>query len=232
MPEKIGLQALFEDAQFKAGIANYTRSVASATQATEQSAQQITQSTQGIGAAWENVAALVSGVIGGYVVKQVAQAAWQLGELGATAMRQRVAFDELAKQAGGSSDEILAALKRATDGTVANTDIILAANKGILLGLGAQADQWEKLAEVARFRARAMGLSVTQALNDITTGIGRESRMILDNLGIILDLDEAIRLQPGQDYRLAIIGRTKASHPEQRRRRWSSTDCSGGRHCQ
>jgi len=187
---RIGLQALFEDAQFKAGIANYNKSVQQATQATDQGAKQITQSTQGIGQAWQGMATVVGGLISGYMVKKLGEAIWSLGELGATTLRQRTAFDELARQAGGSSDAILAAVKRATDGTVADADIILSANKGILLGLGAQADQWEKLSEVARFRARAMGLSVTQALSDITTGIGRQSKLILDNLGIILDTEQ------------------------------------------
>ena len=175
MAEKIGLQAVFRDAGFKNGIAQYTKSVNAATQTTDQGAKQITQATQGIGQAWQSVGTLVGGIISTYMVKQLGQAIWSLGELGATTLRQQAAFDELAKQAGGSSDAILAAIQRATDGTVANSDIILAANKGIMLGLGAQADQWEQLAEVARFRARAMGLSVTQALNDITTGIGRQS---------------------------------------------------------
>ena len=190
MAEKIGLEALFEDKDFRKGIENYTRQVQGATKETESSAKEITKSTKGIGAAWESVGGIVAGVISTYMVKKLAQAAWQLGELGATATRQRTAFEELAGQAGGSSDEILAAIKRATDGTVANSDIILAANKGILLGLGAQADQWEDLSEVARYRARAMGLSVNQALNDITIGIGRQSRLVLDNLGIILDTDK------------------------------------------
>ena len=39
--------------------------------------------------------------------------------------------------------------------------------------------------EVAAVRARAMGLTTTQAFNDMATGIGRMSPMILDNLGII-----------------------------------------------
>ena len=192
MAEKIGLQAIWQDAGFRQGVQQYTKSVDAATQTTDRGAQQITQSTQQVGSAWQTMGTIVGGVVSTYLVKQMAEAAFQLGMLGATAIRQRTAFEELAKQAGGSADEILAAIKRATDGTVANSDIILAANKGILLGLGAQAEQWEKLTEVARFRARAMGLTVTQALNDITTGIGRESRLILDNLGIILDLDEVM----------------------------------------
>jgi len=59
-----------------------------------------------------------------------------------------------------------------------------------MLGVGSSASEMAQLMEVAAVRGRAMGLSATQAFNDIVTGIGRGSRMILDNLGIILDLDQ------------------------------------------
>jgi len=124
-----------------------------------------------------------------YLGRQAADIVWDLANLGAESLQLTDSFEELARQAGGSADDILAAIKRASGGTVAEMDMILAANKGMMLGLGAQAEQWEQLTEVARFRARAMGRTVTEALDDITTGIGRESRMILDNLGIILDMD-------------------------------------------
>lgn len=42
-----------------------------------------------------------------------------------------------------------------------------------------------QLLQVAVVRGQAMGLSAEQAFNDIVTGIGRMSPMILDNLGIV-----------------------------------------------
>lgn len=124
-----------------------------------------------------------------FMGRQALAAVVDLGKLGAQGDRVRTSFEELARQAGGSANELLAAVRRASSGTVSEMDAILAINKGILLGLGAQAEQWEQLTEVARFRARAMGITMTQALSDISMGIGRESRLILDNLGIILDMD-------------------------------------------
>ncbi|HUX30896.1 MAG TPA: hypothetical protein VMV78_09765, partial [Thiobacillus sp.] len=147
--------------------------------------------------------AAAAGIAGmAYMGKQALDLVGDLYMLGAQAMRTEKAFDELAKGAGGSADAILQAIKKATGGTVSEMDAMAAANRGILLGLGANAEQWGELTEVARYRARAMGLSVTQALNDITTGIGRESRMILDNLGIVLDLDAVMN-----DY-AATLGKT------------------------
>ena len=56
--------------------------------------------------------------------------------------------------------------------------------------------------EVAAFRGRQMGLSTTQAFNDIVTGIGRMSPLILDNLGIMVDANTTFT-----DY-AASIGKT------------------------
>jgi hypothetical protein len=132
-----------------------------------------------------------AGVMGlAHMAKEAASAAFEMAKLGAGAERMETAFTDLASQAGGSADEMLAALQRATEGTVSNAALISSANRGILLGLGANAEQWEDLAEVARYRSRAMGISMTQALNDIVTGLGRESRLILDNLGIIVDVEK------------------------------------------
>jgi hypothetical protein len=59
-----------------------------------------------------------------------------------------------------------------------------------VLGLGADADQLANLMEVAAFRGRAMGISTTQAFDDIVRGVGRASPMILDNLGIVVNANE------------------------------------------
>jgi len=199
----VGLEAVLEGLQkFQAGAKKMEEAYEGLVQAegrVEQASQKQAESTEKVATGWQKATGQIQGfvvaagaAISAMALRQLGETAVELAKLGATAQRQETAFQDLAKQAGGSADDILAAIKRATDGTVADMDIIAAANKGLLLGLGAQADQWEQLTEVARHRARAMGLTVTQALDDITTGIGRESRMILDNLGIILDMDEVL----------------------------------------
>ena len=147
-----------------------------------------------------------------FVGKKAVDAAFDLAKLGAQSMQLEQAFKELATSAGGSADDILAAIKRASGGTVAEMDIMAAANKGILLGLGANAEAWGQITEVARYRARAMGRTVTEALDDITIGIGRESRQVLDNLGIILDMDQVMH-----DF-AATLGTTASALDESQRK--------------
>src|SRR5690606_31855321 len=60
-----------------------------------------------------------------------------------------------------------------------------------LLGVVQSEEQFAKLAEAATRLGQAVGRSATDALNDLTVGIGRQSRMILDNLGILVNVEQA-----------------------------------------
>ena len=104
--------------------------------------------------------------------------------------RMSTAAQDLAHSYGQSMDDILEATRKASLGTVSDYDLMASANKALMLGVGQSADDMAKLMEVAAVRGRAMGLSTTQAFNDIVTGIGRKSKLILDNLGIVLDLND------------------------------------------
>jgi hypothetical protein len=109
---------------------------------------------------------------------------------GAQLERLQTAGQNLARGLGGDYDLIIAKIKEASRYTVSESDAMLAANRAMMLGLSANADQLGKLMEVAAFRGRAMGLSTTQAFSDIVTGIGRMSPLILDNLGIVIDAEK------------------------------------------
>lgn len=105
-----------------------------------------------------------------------------------------IAFDRLTASAGISGDEIVSALDKAAAGTVSRTDLILSANKAMSLGVASSTEEFVTLMEIARVKGQAMGLDVTQAFNDIVTGLGRSSPLILDNLGITIKLGEANEL--------------------------------------
>jgi len=59
--------------------------------------------------------------------------------------------------------------------------------------LGIDQSKLPELMEVARARSKIMGITVTQAFGDITLGIGRQSKLILDNLGIVIDSEQAYK---------------------------------------
>ena len=123
--------------------------------------------------------------------KELAQTGYEMARLGAQSLRLKESFEQLADAYQGNSQAILDTLKQASQGAISETNLILGANRAMMLGLGADAEQLGKLMEVAAFRARAMGISTTQAWDNIVTGIGRKSPLILDNLGIVgLKMDE------------------------------------------
>lgn len=121
--------------------------------------------------------------------------AFEIGEQGAQINRLEVATTQLAKSYGANMGSIVLAVQNASLNTISRMDAIQSSGRAMMLGLGADATQLANLMEIAAFRGRVMGVNTTQAFNDIVTGIGRKSRLILDNLGIIIDADKAY-----QDY--------------------------------
>ncbi len=115
--------------------------------------------------------------------------AFDFVEMGASIEKQRAAFESLAKSHGSSADKILSNLKRISRGTVDTVSLMQSANKALLLGI--DPGQFTKLMEIARAASKATGDTVTKSFEDITVGIGRQSKLILDNLGIIVKVGDA-----------------------------------------
>lgn len=108
---------------------------------------------------------------------------------GAQVQRVESGFANLAASMGQDAQSIINSIKQASLGMVSEYDIALSSSKALMLGVGKSGDDLAKLMEVAAVRGRAMGISTTQAFNDIVTGIGRLSPMILDNLGIVTNAE-------------------------------------------
>ena len=113
--------------------------------------------------------------------------AFEYGKMAAGNERLMDSGEQLAASYGQSMDTIISKVREASLGTVSDMDIIASANKAMMLGVGGNAEQLANLMEIAALRGRAMGISTSQAFDDMARGIGRMSPMILDNLGIILD---------------------------------------------
>nr|DAN78548.1 MAG TPA: hypothetical protein [Caudoviricetes sp.] len=101
------------------------------------------------------------------------------------------AMNRLSKNLNLNSKDILSGLQNASKGAVSNYDLILSANKAMSLGVAKNTNDFTTLMEIARIKAKNMGITTTQAYNDIVTGLGRGSAMILDNLGITINAAQA-----------------------------------------
>jgi len=186
----IGVHAIWDNKDFVSGMKAYQAGLKHGTEATKNATKETTaasKETMALGNMWK----VAGAAIGVYGAAQLIRGGMELAKLGEQSIRTRKSFEEVARQAGGSSDEILASLTKASQGSIAQTDLMLSANNAMMLGLGANADQLGKLMQVAAFRGQAMGLTTTQAFSDMVRGIGRKSPLILDNLGIVgLKMDE------------------------------------------
>ena len=94
----------------------------------------------------------------------------------------------LGKQ-GQDFDTYIGTLEKVSRGTVSTADLIKSSSKALLLGIPAK--EIAGLLDIARASAIATGRSVRESFDDIATGIGRSSPLILDNLGIVVKIGVA-----------------------------------------
>lgn len=100
-------------------------------------------------------------------------------------------FDRLAILAGRTADVFLTELREATKGTISDLNLMKKANEAALLGGEALISDLPRLIEIARASAAATGQSFEFLFDSIVLGIGRQSKLILDNLGIIVNVEDA-----------------------------------------
>ena len=102
-----------------------------------------------------------------------------------------ISFGRLTASLGESAPLALSKLQEATRGTISELKLLQQANQAISLGVTKNVDDLAKLAAGARRLGQATGRTPEQAFQDIALGIGRQSRLILDNIGIIVRAEDA-----------------------------------------
>jgi len=115
--------------------------------------------------------------------------AWELMELGAKAEQQKQAFQNLAASLGMSADKIIEDLRRMSGETLSTSQIMEKASQAMILGI--DPTKLAKMMEISRASARAFGKDVGFMFESIAVGVGRQSKLILDNLGIIVSAGDA-----------------------------------------
>lgn len=119
---------------------------------------------------------------------------------GIEAVRQQ--FNQLAADAGMVGPALLESMKESSRGAISDFDLMLAGNKALMLGVADTADEFDALLRFAEQRGTALGTGAAKAFEDVVTGIGRGSALILDNLAItpedIADATDAYALSLGK----------------------------------
>lgn len=155
---------------------------------TDADLRKVDQSLSGLNRRFESMQRLMHATFVGVSVAAIGRTAWELANLGMQAERLEYAFRELS---GTNADAMLERLRQGAQGTASEMSLMQSANKAMLLGVTQDVETMGRLLEVAAYRGRAMGLGTEDAFNDIVTGIGRMSPLILDNLGIVTGGEKA-----------------------------------------
>ena len=104
--------------------------------------------------------------------------------------QMEIAFTSLT---GGAENATFAMekLRVATDGTMSNFDLFQQANNAMVLGITKNSDEMASMFDMAQRLGKALGVDTRRAVESLVTGIGRQSRLMLDNIGIIVKSEEA-----------------------------------------
>ena len=135
----------------------------------------------------------VKAVFGSLLVREVtraAQALFQFARSSAQASDIAAAFERMARVKGLTSGLLIRRVREITT-ALSDRQILRAANMIELLGVGME--NLPRLVEIARAAAIGLGQDVGFMLESLATGTARQSRLWLDNLGIIISVEEANR---------------------------------------
>jgi hypothetical protein len=138
-----------------------------------------------------NLGGMIAGGLGALAVGAIVDTGVELTKLGAQAIRVEDGFRNLMQSIGSTSEEALGQLRAASLGTIDDTNLMLSANRAVMLGVVQSSEQLAGLLNAAAERGRNLGVGTAQAFDNIVTGIGRMSPLILDNLGILTGGEKA-----------------------------------------
>src|SRR3990167_4436162 len=123
--------------------------------------------------------------------KSTALAMAAFGAASINAAIQSKPIEDSFKRLADNSDVFLKSLQETTKGTISNFELMENSNKALLLGL--EQSKLPVFFKNAIILGNAMGRTASEAIEDITLGIGRQSKLILDNLGILVDAEQAYK---------------------------------------
>ena len=125
----------------------------------------------------------------------VAVAGFKLAEGAGKYESIRDAFQSMTDGMGVGVEEFEKNVAEASAGTLDKLTILQGGTRALsLMGKETFSDfgsQFAQMAELSKKAARATGMDVTYMFDSLITGMSRESKMILDNLGITVDLTKA-----------------------------------------
>jgi hypothetical protein len=140
----------------------------------------------------------VLGLVASFGVREIIRFGKELVTVASQAERLGRGTENLAQGIGSSGDAMVAAIQEASGFTIDRISAMQAANKAMLFGIVESSDEMQRMTEIAVTLGAAMGQDAAKSLDDLTTALGRQSPLILDNLGITLKLEDAYKIYAEQ----------------------------------
>jgi len=103
-----------------------------------------------------------------------------------------VGFNNLGRSINMSA-EGFKKLEDATDGTMSKAELFKQANNAMMLGVVKSEDEMAKLFDTAQRLGQVLGVDTANSIQSIVTGMGRQSKLMLDNLGIVIKSETAYK---------------------------------------
>tara|TARA_R110002012_G_scaffold55981_5_gene143034 strand:- start:5269 stop:7182 length:1914 start_codon:yes stop_codon:yes gene_type:complete len=125
-----------------------------------------------------------------YAVKGVINAVSDLAKQASKVKQLERGFDNLGKKIGFNSSSF-DKLDKAVNGTMNQVDLMTKANNAMMLGVVKSDEEMAQLFDTAQRLGQALGVDTVQSIDSIVTGMGRQSKLMLDNLGIMIDTQKA-----------------------------------------
>lgn len=156
----------------------------------------------------QNQAAIAA--VGAAMTAAGAAGAWMLTNQAKRAGEYESMLANFRKTLGANADATLEEMDRAAAGTVSAYEQIKQANYAMMMGIDRTAIP--AMMEAARAASKRFGGDVAYYYQSIVTGTARQSKLILDNLGIIVDAEKAYKAYAES------IGKSAAALTEEERK--------------
>jgi len=182
--------------------------VANAKKGLQQVRDETAHLSQGFGAL-KQAGAMAAGMLLRDMVNSATAAISEISRLGGQISTLERSFARLVAAEQGEVST-LDELRKATKNTVADVELLKSANQALMLGL--PTENLDQLFGAAIKLGHAMGIDAKRAVDSLTIGIGRQSRLVLDNLGVIVKAEAAYEWYAQQ------LGKTAAALSEAEKR--------------
>lgn len=159
----------------------------------------IAASTKKMGKSFAAAAVGIKGLVGYLAASAMVRGAKNLALTAAKSEDLSRAFGNLTKSAGLVTEDALMAMNSGLKGTVDEMEMMRLANNALLLDVVKSEQELADLAEAGRRLGKAMGIDAAKGFESLVVGIGRQSKLWLDNLGIIIKVEKAY-----EDYAMAV----------------------------